>query len=252
MSSNESTCLFAVSGKTQLVESKVGFDEKFLANNSALSLGRARKEKEEFYILGNIMKKNSETERLFVCGDFNWHVGAASCGFKEALDGMGFYIRNSEGEMLEFYKKKFSIKQLMSQVGLRHKLTVLNQKARPKIAPLKLSMCRICKFKEVEVSKYFEKKLEARKVIRLKRGVESVWKNTKKCFLEVADEVCGRTMGPQQHKESWWWKKEVTKVVEEKRKLYNMWKKSGNDENRSCIVSLSTKPNKLYIKLSQR
>uniref|UniRef100_T2MCW3 PAB-dependent poly(A)-specific ribonuclease subunit 2 n=1 Tax=Hydra vulgaris TaxID=6087 RepID=T2MCW3_HYDVU len=38
MSSNGSTCLAAISGRTQLVESRDDIDEKFLANNSALSL----------------------------------------------------------------------------------------------------------------------------------------------------------------------------------------------------------------------
>ena len=43
MSSKGSTCLTAMSGKTQLVESRDDIDEKFLANNSALSLGEVTK-----------------------------------------------------------------------------------------------------------------------------------------------------------------------------------------------------------------
>ena len=78
-----------------------------------------------------------------------------------------------------------------------------------------LCKCRIWKLKENEVPKHFEKKIEARKV-------ESLWKNIKKCLLEVSDEVCGRTKGPQRHKESWWWNKEVGRVVEEKSKFYNI------------------------------
>ena len=51
--------------------------------------------------------------------------------------------------------------------------------------------CRIWKFKEDEMCKHFEKKIKARKQIRSKRNVESMWKNMKKCLVVVSDEVCG-------------------------------------------------------------
>ncbi|XP_065658148.1 52 kDa repressor of the inhibitor of the protein kinase-like [Hydra vulgaris] len=43
MSSNGSTCLLAISSRTQLVESRDNIDEKFLANNLDLSLGEVTK-----------------------------------------------------------------------------------------------------------------------------------------------------------------------------------------------------------------
>nr|XP_047139015.1 uncharacterized protein LOC124814947 [Hydra vulgaris] len=99
-------------------------------------------------------------------------------------------------------------------------------------------MCRICKLKEDVVRKNFERNIKARNEIRSKGNVESVWKNMKKCLVEVSDEVCGRTKDSQQYKESWWWNENVAKVIEEKRKFYSMWKKSGNEEDRllNCVA----------------
>ena len=45
MSSSGSTCLTAISGRTQLVKSRDDIDKRFLANNSALSLGEVTKSK---------------------------------------------------------------------------------------------------------------------------------------------------------------------------------------------------------------
>ena len=43
MSNNGLSCLTAISGRTQLVKSRDDIDERFLANNSALSLGEVTK-----------------------------------------------------------------------------------------------------------------------------------------------------------------------------------------------------------------
>ncbi|XP_065684323.1 uncharacterized protein LOC136096699 [Hydra vulgaris] len=50
-------------------------------------------------------------------------------------------------------------------------------------------------FGEDEMCKHFEKKIKARKQIRSKRNVESMWKNMKKCLVDVSDEVCGKSGG---------------------------------------------------------
>jgi hypothetical protein len=69
--------------------------------------------------------------------------------------------------------------------------------------------------KEDRVLQIFERNIKARNEIRSEVNVESMWKNMKKCLVEISDLVFGRTKGPQRHKESWWWNENVAKVIEE-------------------------------------
>jgi len=55
---------------------------------------------------------------------------------------------------------------------------------------------------------------------------EEVRRGLKNGLLETADKVYGdgRTNGRSQYRETWWWNDEVAKVVEEKRRLFKIWK----------------------------
>ena len=82
--------------------------------------------------------------------------------------------------------------------------------------------------------------------------VESTWKMLKESLVEVADEVCGRTKGHPRHRESWWWNVEVGKVIDEKRKLYKIWKKSKQEEDRILYCSAKRKAKRaVYIAQSE-
>ena len=56
-------------------------------------------------------------------------------------------------------------------------------------------------------------------------------------MLEVADEVCGRTKGNQQHSRSWWWNSEVGKVIKEQRRLFKIYdiSKKGLDKAKITV-----------------
>ena len=82
------------------------------------------------------------------------------------------------------------------------------------------SKCKVWKLRDERKCKEFQTKLMTREADRVNLDVETMWQDFKKCLSEVAEEVCGKTKGPQKHKETWWWNDEVKGVVEEKRNRY--------------------------------
>ena len=103
------------------------------------------------------------------------------------------------------------------------------------------SRCRVWRLKEDEVRRTFLEKVQARVDVKGESGVESQWAELKNSFLEVADEVCGRTKGPPRHKETWWWNKDVAKVVEEKQTLFKIWRKSKTEVDRAAYCRAKRK-----------
>ncbi len=102
--------------------------------------------------------------------------------------------------------------------------------------------------KEAETHLKFEEKLKQKANGRGERGVECLWNFLKESLLDVPDEVCGRTKGPPRHRNSWWWNDEVGKVVDKKRKLYKVWKKSNKEEDRVSYCSAKCKAKRaVYI-----
>ena len=66
------------------------------------------------------------------------------------------------------------------------------------------------------------------------KGVEGIWTKLKNVLLESADKACGRTKGRPKRKETWWWNEDVAKAVNQKRSLFNVWKKSKSKEDRAA------------------
>jgi len=63
--------------------------------------GLSYEEKEDFYAsLGKVLLGVETSDKLFVCGDLNAHVGALKDGFEGVHGGKGYGSRNEEGEML--------------------------------------------------------------------------------------------------------------------------------------------------------
>ena len=62
-------------------------------------------------------------------------------------------------------------------------------------------------------------------------SVNDIWNSIKSDLLESSDEVCGKTKGPPRHKVTWWWNDNVAQAVEEKRRLFRLWKNGGSKRN---------------------
>ena len=88
------------------------------------------------------------------------------------------------------------------------------------------SRCRVWKLKDAGTQSQFRELVEAGAAGRCESNVEGVWNGLKSCLLESAETVCGRTKGPQRHRETWWWNSDVAEAVGQKRKLFRVWKKT--------------------------
>ena len=53
-----------------------------------------------------------------------------------------------------------------------------------------------------------------------------MWKGLKDCLLEETEAVCGKTKGRARHKITWWWNKDTELAFKDKRRAYELWKKS--------------------------
>ena len=91
-----------------------------------------------------------------------------------------------------------------------------------------VSQCKVWKLKDANVQTVFREKVQTRAAERMDGDAELVWRELKDCMLEVADEVCGRSIGRPRHSETWWWNNEVAEVIREKNRLFRIFEKSKN------------------------
>ena len=65
-------------------------------------------------------------------------------------------------------------------------------------------------------------------------NVEEWWDETAEMIRYCGEEVCGRSSGKKKPGlESWWWKEETEKAVREKADRLNIWKRTGEDDDRN-------------------
>src|SRR3989442_4323228 len=85
----------------------------------------------------------------------------------------------------------------------------------------------IWRLRETEIRKDFAERVRCREERREEGDLESMWKGLKDCLLEETEAVCGKTKGRARHKITWWWNKDTELAVKDKRRAYELWKKSG-------------------------
>jgi len=129
---------------------------------------------------------------------------------------------------------------------LQHKLMVCQVRVREQVRKRRgtfVSKCKVWRFESAEAQKEFGAIVQARDRTRDRSGgsVEKVWKEFRDCLVDGANEVCGRTKGPPQYKESWLRNEEVAAAVREKRRMYLKMKESkkGDDKQRVHEDSLA-------------
>jgi hypothetical protein len=88
-----------------------------------------------------------------------------------------------------------------------------------------VSRFKVWRLREEGVRSRFGEQVEACAARRKDSDVESVWNGLKSCLLGVSEDVCGRTKGRSRHRETWWWNDEVAEAVDEKRRLFRLWRK---------------------------
>ena len=134
-----------------------------------------------------------------------------------------FLIRKRERQLVRDVKvvHEGCIKQyklLICVLDLKEKLV------RSKVKVMK--RCKVWKLKEAVTEGIFRQRVQARVAMSVgkPRDAEGVWKDLKECMLSEAVSVCGETKGISRHKETWWWNDEVAALVQEKKRLFRLWK----------------------------
>ena len=63
------------------------------------------------------------------------------------------------------------------------------------------------------------------------KSVVDQWIDLKTNLLKATEETCGISKQGKWHKQTWWWDNSVDNVINEKRRLFKIWKKGGNKED---------------------
>ena len=115
-----------------------------------------------------------------------------------------------------------------------------------------VSRCKVWRLKETEIREAIRAKVEKRLALRIGGNVNETCGSLSDCLLEVADEVCGRTKGNQQHSETWWWNSEVGRVIKEKRRLFKIYEISKKGWIRQRLLRAGIAMSKLNAWRSER
>ncbi|KAF8666011.1 hypothetical protein HU200_053900 [Digitaria exilis] len=129
------------------------------------------------------------SEKLFIGGDLNGHVGATNVGFERVHGGFGYGCRSQEGEDL-----------VVADFRLRVRV---HQDKRSKMARTKWWKLR-------EEGPWGEGE-----------DVDDMWLKMATCVRKVAAEVLGVSRGGKQEgKDTWWWNEEVQRAIKEKKEWF--------------------------------
>ena len=60
--------------------------------------------------------------------------------------------------------------------------------------------------------------------------IEGCWNSLKDELLRATEKTCDWSKGTARHEATWWWNNEVDMVIQEKRKLFRIWKKGDNNQ----------------------
>src|SRR5437867_11195456 len=63
-----------------------------------------------------------------------------------------------------------------------------------------------------------------------------MWKGLKDCLLEETEAVCGKIKRRARHKITWWWNKDTELAAKDKRRAYELWKKSGLEVDKGAYM----------------
>lgn len=115
----------------------------------APQVGCSDSEKEEFWVqLDDVVMNIPGTERLYVCGDFNGHVGGRESEEYEVHGGHGYGTRNDEGGMIVEHAKAFDMRIANTFYKKREQHLITYQSGGNK-TQIDYILCRRCFRREV-------------------------------------------------------------------------------------------------------
>ena len=181
-------------------------------------------------------ERNMEGEMMLECAEAN-ELAVLNTWFKKDYNKRVTYESGGRQSQIDYILMRRSELSTVKDVKViageeciqQHRLLVcvLDVKERHRKCRKKpVSRCRVWRLKDVNVQSQFFNEIQSTLAERGVGSVEEVWRGFKNGLLETADKVCGRTKGRPKHRETWWWNDKVAKVVEDKRRLFKVWKKS--------------------------
>uniref|UniRef100_A0A1S4CKI2 Craniofacial development protein 2-like n=1 Tax=Nicotiana tabacum TaxID=4097 RepID=A0A1S4CKI2_TOBAC len=180
------------------------------------------------------------SEKLFIGGDFNGHIGATSGGHGDVHGGFGFGDRNGGGTSLLDFARAFDLVIANSSFPKKreHLVTFRSLVGETQIDYL---LCRkfdrglYMDYKVIPKAKVQELgvKLVTMGAWRTSGDVSVMWITTAQCIRKAAREVLGVSKGYSgSHKGDWWWNEEVQEKVKTKKAAYLKLVESVDDEEK--------------------
>ncbi|KAF3661489.1 putative BRCT domain-containing protein-like isoform X1 [Capsicum annuum] len=243
-----------VSDRVMTIKLVIGGFTVNICSAYAPQVGLHEEEKRRFWeVLDEVVSSVPSSEKFFLGGDFNGHIGASPVGYGEVRGGFGFGDRNDAGVALLDFARAFELVVGNSCFPKKeeHLVTFRSRLAKTQIDSLLLrkgdrALCKDCKVLPSEnlstqhrllvmdlVMKKIGAKLEGMGAWECRRDVDSMWDTTASCIKETAGDVLGALRGWfGWHRGDWWWNEEVKKKVESKKVAYVKLVLSKDDEER--------------------
>ncbi|XP_075088168.1 uncharacterized protein LOC142170218 [Nicotiana tabacum] len=191
--------------------------------------------------LDEMVRRIPHTEKLFIGGDFNGHIGASSRGYDDVHGGYGFGDRNEGGNSLLEFARAFDLVIANSSFPKREEHLVTFRNSMGKL--------RLITFSVGNAKRFLVMDLEIKRSRRKRAGCRQPkikWGNlTKDKAQELGEKLlvvrAWISMGSLGgHKGYWWWNGEVHGKVEAKKAAYlNLVESTKEEEKktyRECYI----------------
>ncbi|XP_070010256.1 uncharacterized protein [Nicotiana sylvestris] len=178
--------------------------------------------------MDDIVRSIPPSERLFVGGDFNGHIGSSAVVYTEVHGGYSVGERNRGGTSLLDFSKAFNLVIANSSFPKRdeHLVTYKSSVAKTQIDYLLLRRCgRLCEDCKVIPG---ETLAMQHRLLVMDIGIR-IRRKKRKAEREVLGISSGCTVG---HKGDWWWNAIVQDKVEAKKAAYLRFVGSSGEEER--------------------
>nr|CAB3475315.1 unnamed protein product [Digitaria exilis] len=171
------------------------------------------------------------SEKLFIGGDLNGHVGATNVGFERVHGGFGYGCRSQEGEDIDFILARrddrrdcLDCKVIPGEcVVPQHKLVVADFRLRVRVHQDKRAKMARTKWWKLrgEAAQTFKGRMVEEGPWDEGEDVDDMWLKMATCVRKVAAEVLGVSRGGKQEgKDTWWWNEEVQRAIKEKKEWF--------------------------------
>src|SRR3989441_9680664 len=106
----------------------------------------------------------------------------------------------------------------------------------------------VWRLRETEIRKDFAERVQYREERREEDDLESMWKGLKDCLLEETEAVCDKTKGRARHQITRWWIKDTELAIKDKRRAYELWKKSGLEVDKGAYMLATGRSKRVVAK----